>query len=426
MLVNWIRNNRKKSLILILLLFSLFMIISNQITNYDETGTSVKTFGAKGDGKTDDTKAIEAAFNSDVGDLYFPNGTYKVTSEIVVEPGKARRVSGESDVIISVSLEAGQNLFTLNRNMSFENIEFDFNHGFLQYGLFFRDELGEISLKNIKFRNVKDTNNTDGTIVVYVSAKGNELNIQNVHFNDMKKKGNGVIGDGAGNLTCLYVRGTDDQSAAVGHIKGVRITNVHNIDKKNGILFEDISGIYIITSKKDTNNDLKIEDVSGYNFGKRLIKLHASNVTIEKISAYSDTNDAHSAINVLSGSGPGTKSNVIITDVKVRGKFNVALASAGKNTIFRDIDIKVEKRNLERERNSYGVLITGGNIFMENAEIEAEQPLSLLPSNNQSIKGAHVKETTLYVPDGSDWMIGKELEGFSLEDVTIKYAEDRQ
>ncbi|WP_219642063.1 right-handed parallel beta-helix repeat-containing protein [Cohnella sp. CFH 77786] len=49
---------------------------------------SVKSYGAKGDGKSDDTAAIQAAVNkvgkSGGGVVFFPNGVYKVSDSIVV------------------------------------------------------------------------------------------------------------------------------------------------------------------------------------------------------------------------------------------------------------------------------------------------------------------------------------------------------
>ena len=42
---------------------------------------NVKNYGAKGDGTTDDTKAVQSAIASGL-DLYFPNGTYKITQNI--------------------------------------------------------------------------------------------------------------------------------------------------------------------------------------------------------------------------------------------------------------------------------------------------------------------------------------------------------
>ena len=55
------------------------------IAGYSEPNTyereSVLNFGAKGDGVTDDTEAIQAALNSG-GDIYFPAGRYKVTQQL--------------------------------------------------------------------------------------------------------------------------------------------------------------------------------------------------------------------------------------------------------------------------------------------------------------------------------------------------------
>lgn len=405
--MQWIKSNQKKSSIIILLIIIIAPIIYHIINipenrtideGTEKLGVSVKSFGAKGDGVVDDTLAIEAAFNSDVGDLYFPKGTYKITAPITVMPGEPRNVLGASDVVITAKLKANQNLFNLSRNLSFENIEFDFNHGFLQYGIYFNDNLGEISLKNIKFKNIKDTNSTSSTIVVYVLTKGNRLNIQDISFDNMLKKGNGVISDGGGNLTCLYVTDSGSLSEAVGHVKKISITNVHNINEAGNIIYEDTSGIYVITSESDDKNNIKINEVYGYNFGKRLIKLHASNVKINNVSAYSDTNDALSVLGINSGEGLGDKNNNTIEDVTIRGKFNVALASSGFNTTFRNIDIKIEKTILEgNNSNSIGVLISGDNALIENAEIEAATPV-LLRKNGDSVKNAIIKDAKFYSP----------------------------
>ncbi|RLJ90659.1 cell wall-binding repeat-containing protein [Planococcus citreus] len=367
-------------------------------TILQQESVSIKTFGAKGDGVSDDTNAIRDAFNSDVGDLYFPTGVYKVTAPIVVNSGKARKITGEPQVVISAHLAANQNLFSLKRNLSFKNIEFDFNSGPLQYGIFYSENLGEISLENLKFKNIKDINSSGGTIVVYFSANGNHLNAENLKFENMYKKGNGIIGDAAGNLTSLYVRNGIEDSAVSAHLKGIKILNTHNIDENNKIIFEDVSGIYIVDKGKPENNKIIIEDIHGHNFGKRLIKLQASNVDIRKVVAFSDTNDSFTAISVLADplSIEMNKNNTI-TDVKVQGKFNVALASNSKNTTFRNININVKKPNLVGNQPvAYGVRIAGGSTLVENGTIEAEIPLENLSGYGGKLQ---VKDVTV-IPTG--------------------------
>lgn len=46
---------------------------------------TVRDFGAKGDGQTDDTAAIEQAVAAGIGDLVFPRGVYRVTRPIVID-----------------------------------------------------------------------------------------------------------------------------------------------------------------------------------------------------------------------------------------------------------------------------------------------------------------------------------------------------
>jgi hypothetical protein len=48
---------------------------------------NVKDFGARGDGSTNDTAAIQAAVDQQ-GTIYFPRGTYRITRPIAIGPGK--------------------------------------------------------------------------------------------------------------------------------------------------------------------------------------------------------------------------------------------------------------------------------------------------------------------------------------------------
>lgn len=60
---------------------------------------SVKDFGATGDGVTDDTAAIQAALDLG-GVIYFPAGTYIVTSTLDVGDGSASAISTINDVVL--------------------------------------------------------------------------------------------------------------------------------------------------------------------------------------------------------------------------------------------------------------------------------------------------------------------------------------
>lgn len=86
---------------------------------------NVKTFGARGDGATDDTQALGraaaaafAALNAGgMATLYFPAGTYKTTAPIVVHQGSAKwrrlTIIGDGPAISTIVATGGNGLFDL-------------------------------------------------------------------------------------------------------------------------------------------------------------------------------------------------------------------------------------------------------------------------------------------------------------------------
>ena len=69
---------------------------------------NVKQFGAKGDGVTDDTNAIQYAFDylrthpraeKDYSELYFPDGKYLVTDTIAYDNGRYSKIYGKCNII---------------------------------------------------------------------------------------------------------------------------------------------------------------------------------------------------------------------------------------------------------------------------------------------------------------------------------------
>jgi hypothetical protein len=60
-------------------------------------GGTVRDFGAVGDGKTDDTAAIQRAVDSAIGDIRFPAGDYRILKPVVVELSRVGRVAISGD-----------------------------------------------------------------------------------------------------------------------------------------------------------------------------------------------------------------------------------------------------------------------------------------------------------------------------------------
>jgi hypothetical protein len=96
---------------------------------------SVKDFGATGDGTTDDTVAIQAAINyfgsassATGGTVYFPNGTYKITSSIYLNYNTSLVGEGYLAVIsVNGNFEAirwNASIPSYSKNITIKNIRF--------------------------------------------------------------------------------------------------------------------------------------------------------------------------------------------------------------------------------------------------------------------------------------------------------------
>lgn len=76
---------------------------------------NVKLFGAVGDGTTDDTLAIQNAVNASDG-VFFPTGTYKITSAITLKTNSNVFGEGSSSVILYTGTAGGQGGLFANSN----------------------------------------------------------------------------------------------------------------------------------------------------------------------------------------------------------------------------------------------------------------------------------------------------------------------
>lgn len=75
----------RKYLVTFIFLFCGMLLCNSQAMAQRILPNSVRNFGAKGDSITDDTKAIQKAIDSGIGQIIFPSGVYRITKTIEIE-----------------------------------------------------------------------------------------------------------------------------------------------------------------------------------------------------------------------------------------------------------------------------------------------------------------------------------------------------
>ena len=86
--------------------------VARSVLNKLSDFTSVKDFGALGDGVNDDGPAIQLAINSGVRNIFFPTGIYKITTPIVISADKVGlKLSGASPGSVNITTTNDIELF---------------------------------------------------------------------------------------------------------------------------------------------------------------------------------------------------------------------------------------------------------------------------------------------------------------------------
>ena len=192
---------------------------------------SVKDFGAVGDGVADDTTKIQAALNSGAGTVYFPEGTYPVSSALTLPSNITLTGDGVGNTKLTVVGTGVNNiLYAVNRqNIKISDIWFYGNSQSSGSGnglaIFFYQNSsateigGNFRIENCRFENFK------GDYWVYVVNDNTTFNIANIYVNNNSFKSfPGNARNGATTAvpsTCVSVQG----STSGAEVTDVFVTN---------------------------------------------------------------------------------------------------------------------------------------------------------------------------------------------------------
>lgn len=333
--------------------------------------------GADPTGVSDSTDAIVKALETGK-DVKLTDGTYRLSPTAVqtISNQGYQRLYGEGNVTLSVNLTSSIDLFAFNGPVALENLTIDFNNSYARYAFKWNSNAGHIRIKNIRLRNLKDIDSSTGSITFLINPTGNTFEIKGIKAYSMLKRGNGVITDAAGSYNMIYVGG--GVGSTQGSIRDIFSHEVHNINSSDQVIYEDTAAIYVITDANDSQNRIEISNVHGYNFGKRLLKIHASNVTADNITGYSTDGDSLGVIGFMTGEGMGDKYGCSASNVRAYGLMEYAFSSSADNVKWRNVVSSVQPGNkVGMSNGAFGFLVNGDGTDIDGFWSDSQRDIAI-------------------------------------------------
>jgi hypothetical protein len=243
-----------------------------------------------------------------------------------------------------------------------------------------------ISIKDIDVRNYPLEQQTYITGVSVSLSDNSDVDIRKISASNLYSSANNKIGDSCGNISALYVAGEKGIKADV-DIYDCEFANMHNYNSKNKIVLEDTNGIYVcMQSPVSDHTKVHIHDITGVDYGKRLIKTDCSNILVEKIVASSKYHDTLSAVSLNNGDG-NKYENAVIDNVHFKGTTQYVVGSAVPDTRISNVysDIILEPSSFT------AAILPMESCYVNNLFLSGAQQIASVTNTDQKVIIENVK-----------------------------------
>ncbi|MGO4108811.1 glycosyl hydrolase family 28-related protein [Paenibacillus sp. YAF4_2] len=327
---------------------------------------NVKSFGAKGDGKTDDTTAVTKALSQGATSkttVYFPAGTY------IVNPTNALQVSGGMKVtgdgarsIIKANATFGYELMHVaGKDIEISGLTLDGNK-LVNRVLVIEGGSERVTIKNMVVANASHSTNKSSDfysgvlsgILVYGNTKS--ITIDNTEVKNIV-----AVNMVSGSLVArgIYVTTTWGKSETAA--SNVTITNsyIHDIgpaDDGDGIYYEDPN----IDNNNGTDTNSVIANNKFENTAKRAIKIYAQGITVKGNTIV----NSYLSNNYYKGADKGQLAPDMFSAISIYGSNNTITNNtiSGKGSFYGAIEVGASK-------TVSNITISGNTIIMGSKSV---------------------------------------------------------
>jgi hypothetical protein len=370
--------------------------VKTDVSYFDKNGVSVLKFGAKGDGVTDDTAAIQAAISSNYDVIYFPSGTYLLAGNVTLNHpvsliglGNAvfKKPSGNTNI--------DNNYFFIASNLNnllFKGLTFDGNRSNNTRGNVNNTCLdiricNNVVVEECTFKNIQGGGSNVNTAVCFVDesdyCKVLNCKFENLSCGAMFTQGKYTI------FANNQVNYADDvaivfnsQLCAYGLAYGNTI-----IDGNGGVIGCEGGPSYITIAKNHIKNIR-----TGYGIG--VMSLGSPN-TMNNIVITDNTIDGCSGTNVINGittQGADTKdviiSNNLIANLTNGNQYNVAIALFNPRTIV--------KGNILKDLTCDGIAINSSGVTVTDNHVHTTaNAVNIIELNSSPVDNVLISQNYL-------------------------------
>lgn len=322
---------------------------------------NIKQCGAKGDGVTDDTDAIQKAINN-YRNIFIPDGTFIVTKSLLLNESTAFFGCGEMSVLKKGGDENIYfNLFTgmqITKKYTFSSLKFDGNCNNFKHMYSYTTDFG--GYKQLETANEWNLFASSANILVIENCKFN-----NIHGNVISNASNNVI---VNNCDFNMIEGASAVRLWGGQNLWVVNSRFNNINVFPNTLY--INGAET-TFEDAVSNKYSMQYGDAVSSFCRYSFIH--NNLFKNISRMAFTHDMNSALNITGDNCSICTNNIIVHDsdrLKNSNPQSSIWIEQAKNTIVKGNKIYYKNRNVN-EQIGTAIIVThsmadSSNIIIDN------------------------------------------------------------
>jgi hypothetical protein len=415
-------------ILICLLLAGLFLFYKY---NYvDSMVINVQEYGAKGDGITDDSSAIQKAFDTVTkrkSNVYFPSGTYMINPnrDLLIHSNTNVFGDGASSIIKANNAVFGWSLLNISgRNIKINKLSLDGNYA-VNRVLVIQAESSNIHISNSLFANASQSSDLSSemysAVVTGIIIYGNT---DSITIDQTEIRNITALHLLSGSLIARGIYITNTWGAVEKSSTNLSITrsNIHDIgpaDDGDGIYYEDPN----LDKNIIQNTNSTIANNTFYNCAKRAIKLYANGIMVKGnhiINDYLNTNyyqgkekgklapDMYAGISIY-GNNIKVSNNIL----EGKGSYYSAIEISSSKSV-KNIDVSENKITMGAQSNKKGTTsIRMGDIedFTITSNVLENGERGIWSWKNAA--NGTIKLNTIHMPEGGGIDLSTYLDNYS-------------